>query len=198
MIDRVVVGWLCDVMNFYQYTTQLLLASALVYLSSCASTSYLNKAQDLKPGMSKYEVIKLLGKPDMDFDSSVGSWTYSSLWWYGEPALQVVFDESRKAKAALYATANVDMGFMGWGKTKVESKSTFIFGESWHQKHIASYGGVKNQSAPKEIKKSPAPLKKQSSNSYEDKKKQLLDMYLQKEITKEEYFELRRELDKTK
>ena len=68
----------------------------------------------------------------------------------------------------------------------------------WHQKHIASYGGVKNQSAPKEIKKSPAPLKKQSSNSYEGKKKQLLDMYLQKEITKEEYFELRRELDKTK
>ena len=34
--------------------------------------------------------------------------------------------------------------------------------------------------------------------SYEDKKKQLLDMYLQKEITKEEYFELRRELDKSK
>ena len=34
--------------------------------------------------------------------------------------------------------------------------------------------------------------------SYEDKKKQLLDMYLQKEITKEEYFELRKELDKTK
>ena len=134
----------------------------------------------------------------MDIDQSVGSWAYSSLFWYGgDPSLQVVFDESRKARAALYASANVDMGFMGRGM-KVESKSTFIFGESWHQKHIASYGGVKNQSAPEEIKKSPVPLKKQSSNSYEEKKKQLLDMYLQKEITKEEYFELRRELDKTK
>jgi hypothetical protein len=40
--------------------------------------------------------------------------------------------------------------------------------------------------------------KQNDAMTYEDKKKQLLDMYLKKEITKEEYFELRRELDKTK
>lgn len=37
-----------------------------------------------------------------------------------------------------------------------------------------------------------------SPKTYDEKKKQLLDMYLQKEITKEEYFELSKELDKTK
>ena len=34
-------------------------------------------------------------------------------------------------------------------------------------------------------------------SSYSDKKKQLLDEYLGKKITKEEYFKLRRELDKS-
>jgi len=53
VIDRIRVGWFYGGMNFYQYATHVLLASAFVYLSSCASTSYLNKAQDLKPGMSK-------------------------------------------------------------------------------------------------------------------------------------------------
>lgn len=35
-----------------------------------------------------------------------------------------------------------------------------------------------------------------SQESYDDQKKRLLDMYLSKEITKSEYFDLRRELDK--
>jgi hypothetical protein len=41
-------------------------------------------------------------------------------------------------------------------------------------------------------------LKQKDTMTYEDKKKQLLNMYLQKEITKKEYFDLRMELDKTK
>jgi len=43
-----------------------------------------------------------------------------------------------------------------------------------------------------EVSESQSPLQ----ISYEDQKKRLLDMYIAKEITKSEYFDLRRELDK--
>jgi hypothetical protein len=55
---------------------------------------------------------------------------------------------------------------------------------------------VSTQTSEIPLKGKPSKASHTTPKTYDEKKKQLLNMYLKKELTKEEYFELRRELDR--
>jgi outer membrane protein assembly factor BamE (lipoprotein component of BamABCDE complex) len=189
VIDRVVVAWFFLGMKFLH----LLSIGLIVFIIGCASAGRKLDPQavnSLKEGMTISQVEKLIGPPE-HISTAEGGKTYY-MYFHGSAGgafgyvkgkshrLNLTFTHSRLTHIDKAITHQ--SGFMSVKTDKVEA-GKYSDSDRVPQKAIS----------PEPTKINPA-----YSNSYEDKKNQLLDMYLQKEITKEEYFELRRELDKTK
>ena len=171
----------------------LLSAGLIVFIIGCASSGRELDPQAvnrLKEGMTISQVEKLIGPPE-HISTAEGGKTYY-MYFHGSASgafgyvkgkshrLNLTFTGSRLThidKAILHQS-----GFMNVKTDKVESG-----------KYSDSDSVQKKAISPEPTKRKPT-----YSNSYDDKKMKLLDMYLKKEITKEEYFKLRRELDATK
>ena len=120
----------------------LSLISILVLLGSCSSSAFLKTAPLVQPGMSKSEVIQLLGEPKFKSSIVIGSFNHDSLIWISrDVSFGVVFDTSGKAGAAYYNRSNVDVGYFS-GSVDVDIKNDFVFGEAWHQKLLSTYIGL--------------------------------------------------------
>ena len=189
MIDRIRAGWFPSGMKFLH----LLTIGLIVFIIGCASAGRKLDPQAvnrLKEGMTISQVEQLIGPPE-HISTAEGGKTYY-MYFHGSASgafgyvkgkshrLNLTFTDSRLTH--IDKAISHQSGFMTVKTDKVESG-----------KYSDSDSVLKKAVSPNPNKRNPT-----YSNSYEDKKKQLLDMYLQKEITKEEYFELRRELDKTK
>jgi len=198
------VGWFCIEMNFYQYASPLLLVSALVYLSSCAT----------KPEAVPPSYVSHMGY--MDFNCKQ----------LGQEQARLIAALSSASDAQRRARSNDTVGVIFLGlpvsslsgsnqasnigrlKGELEAIQKAMVAKGCESEIIdinevvAGNVGNGNNDQPKAQSKTQRKAPTQSTPkpkaTYEEKKKQLLDMYLQKEITKEEYFELRRELEKTK
>ena len=180
--------------QFYHWMNfiNILLFCFLTFLIGCSVGRKLdpNAVSSLRKGMTISQVEQLIGPP-VYISTAEGGKTYynyhygtgTNIMGYGKAksqTLNLTFTNSRLTH--IDKTLTHSSGFFGMKTDKVES-GKYSDSDSVQRKPAASL--------PTRVNSSP-------SGSYEGKKKQLLDMYLQKEITKEEYFELRRELDKTK
>ena len=183
------MGWFSSGMNFLH----LLSIGLIVFIIGCASAGRKLDPQAvnrLKEGMTISQVEQLIGPPE-HISTAEGGKTYY-MYFHGSASGAFGYVKGKSHRLNLTFTGSrlthIDKaishqsGFMSVKTDKVES-GKYSDSDSVQRKPAASL--------PTRVNSSP-------SDSYEDKKKQLLDMYLQKEITKEEYFELRRELDKTK
>jgi hypothetical protein len=191
-------------MKFHHSATSLLLVSALTYLSSCAT----------KPEAVPPSYVSHMGY--MDFNCKQ----------LGQEQARLIAALSSASDAQRRARSNDTVGVIFLGlpvsslsgsnqasnigrlKGELEAIQKAMVAKGCESEIIdindvvAGNVGVENNNTPKSQNKIQKKVISRETvkptATYEDKKKQLLDMYLQKEITKEEYFELRKELDKTK
>jgi len=175
--------------NLYLISLSLI----VLVLTSCSSGRKLDPQalNKLKEGMTMVQVKNLLGPPEhvQRMQQGTESWIYSHMSMVGFAG----FHSSKMNTLTLQ--------FSGSKLTDIQKSNTKGGGFWLNNKTQTEWGNYSNSPTEKSVPQKPTlpgKTKTSSSGSYEDKKKQLLDMYLQKEITKEEYFELRRELDKTK
>lgn len=166
-------------------------------MCSCGTRVPVVKMQNIDPATlakSKRVKVYVLGQDPGEFEyiDSITAWSVKHML-YDPPATRgnaigqakVICVE--KGGDALMNVTFDEQGTDTWGTNAWESISL-----------SADVIKLKNTpNAQNKISNNSMPVSRPKA-TYEDKKKQLLDMYLQKEITKEEYFELRRELDKTK
>ena len=166
------------------FTTSLLALFSFMAIS-CVSRkgppkpTFVNDCYSLKKGMRVDQVMKILGDPIASNTQNVP----------GVPEQCQVFHFHDNISKQLMAVFLGDK-LMTASLSDTEDKFTDMI-------EIIKYDPMDFmplQFRPKAT--SPSPVN--SPSSYEDQKKALLDKYLSKEISKAEYFDLRRDLDRSK
>ena len=171
-------------------TKLLLRSTALCFsliLSSCATksgkyNSFDKNCYSLKKGMRVDEVLKIMGEPMWSGSQPLpGTSEVAQAYFFKDPfhfnkQLTTMFREDNLVQAKL----NIQEG------RYVETKDII-------ETNFSDFAPPSNQQSYRQ------PSSTNSMNrslNQKDAKNELLDKYLRKEVTKEEYFQLRRELEK--
>jgi outer membrane protein assembly factor BamE (lipoprotein component of BamABCDE complex) len=173
----------------------LLCVCLLALIIGCTSGRKLDpqSVESLRKGMSINEVERLIGPPE-HISTAEGGKTYymyyhsivGGAFGYAKGKmhkLNLTFTNSRLTH--IDKTISHQSGFLTVKTDKIESGR---YSDSPREQRVQP-----RNSTSSEPRGASGPAR-----SYEDRKKQIFDMYLNKEITRDEYFEMRRELDRTR
>ena len=166
----------------------------IIFIFGCASggrkldPQAVNKLQE---GMTMNQVEQLIGPPE-HISTAEGGKTYY-MYYHGSVGGAFGYAKGK--------THMLNLTFTGPRLTHIDKSITHQSGFLSMKTDKVESGKYSDSQRVQEVPTSPAaPVRVNStpSASFEEKKEKLLDMYLNKEITKEEYFELRRDLRNSK
>ena len=174
----------------------LIFISFLFYLLGCVTSGRKidpEAARQLKKGMSITQVEQLMGSPE-NIATAEGGKTYyqysytsgSSIYGFSKGKMQMInltFTDSKLTNIDNKTTHT--SGFFGNLKTKIET---------------VDYSNTNSTESDegKVVTPSSSNFDTRSNISYRDKKAKLLDMYINNNITEQQYSELLKKLDKNK
>jgi hypothetical protein len=176
------------------YIKAFVLVLVLSFLCSCGTRVPVVKMQNIDPATlakSKRVKVYVLGQDPGEFEyiDSITAWSVKHML-YDPPATRGNAIEQAKVIC-------VEKGGDAIMNVTFDEQGTDTWGTNAWESISLSADVIKLKNTPKtqnKVSNSSTPVSE--PNDFEAKKKQLLDMYLKKEISKEEYYDLRRELEK--